>query len=75
MVEVIDSDYRGNVVVIFFNFSNNYCQVHQEDKIALIVFQKIANHTKLEEVSNFDDKTSTGEKGFGSIDLKCRKEL
>ena len=72
---VIDSDYRGNVVVIFFNFSNNYYQIRQRDKTAQKVFQKIVNHTKLEEVSNSDDKTSRGEKGFGSTDLKCRNEL
>ena len=61
--------------MIFFNFSNNYYQICQGDKIVQLVFRKIANHSKLEELSNFDDKTSRGEKGFGSTDLKCPNEL
>ena len=65
---VIDSDYRGKVGVIFFNFSNNFYQICVGDKIAQIVFQKIRNPT-LEEISNFDDKTTRGEGGFGSTTL------
>ena len=29
---VIDSDYRGNVIVIFFNFTSNYYQIRQGEK-------------------------------------------
>ena len=61
--------------MIFFNFSNTYYQIRQVDKIPQIVFQKIAVHAKLEEVSNFDDNTSRSEKGFGSTDLKCQNDL
>ena len=69
---VIDSDYRGNVIVIFFNFSSNYYHIHKGDKIAQIVFQKIANHVKFQEVGNFGNNTSRGTKGFGSTNLtKC----
>ena len=72
---VIDSDYSGNVVMIFVNFLDNNYQILQGDQIAQLVFQKIENHGKLEEIINFDDKTSRGKKGFGSTDLKCRNEL
>ena len=72
---VIDSDYRGNVAMIFFKFSNNYPQIRQRDKTAQIVFKKIASHTKLAEVNNFDDTISRSEKDFGSTDSKCRNDL
>ena len=72
---VIDSDYRGNVAMIFFKFSNNYPQIRQRDKTAQIAFKKIASHTKLAEVNNFDDTISRSEKDFGSTDSKCRNDL
>ena len=72
---VIDSDYRGNVAMIFFKFSNNYPQIRQRDKTAQTVFKKIASHTKLAEVNNYDDTISRSEKDFGSTDSKCRNDL
>ena len=38
---VIDSDYRGNISVIFHNHSGNWLQVHQSEKFAQIAIQKV----------------------------------
>ena len=72
---VIDTDYRGPVSVIFFNFSNRHIEIEKGSRFALIVFQKVANHPVLREVENFEDnKTQRGEASFGSTGLKyvCR---
>ena len=76
LVGVIDFDHRGRVGVIFFNFSRNFYQVSEGNKIAQIIFQKISTPI-LEEVYNFEDKTVRGEIGFGSTDFQktCREDL
>ena len=53
---VIDSDCRGRVGIIFFNFSSNFYQISERVKVAQIIFQKISTPI-LEEVSDFEDKT------------------
>ena len=39
---VIDSDYRGPVSVVFFNFSSRYFEVKKGQGFPQIIFQKIA---------------------------------
>lgn len=39
--EVIDSDYRGPVVVIFLTFPNRYFKIKKVKHFAQIIFQKI----------------------------------
>ena len=63
---VIDSDYRGNISIIFHNYSDNWLQVHQSEKFAQIARQKKAANEVFEEVKNFGDTTERGEGGFGS---------
>ena len=58
---VIDSDYRGNIVVIFHNYSDNWLPIHQSEKTAQIAIQKKALNVVFEEVKNFDDITEDGE--------------
>lgn len=64
-VGVIDSDYRGEVIVALHNDSHNYQYVEPRDRVAqLVVVEYLA--PEIEEV--FEDLTETerGEGGFGS---------
>ena len=65
---VIDSDYRGNISVVFFNFSDKFYHIILGDKIDRIIFQKIRT-SNLEEVSEFNDETERGQGGFGSTNF------
>ena len=74
---VIDSDYRGPVSVMFFNFSNKSIEIEKSNRFCRTVFHKIANHPVLREVVKFEDKTDRGEGSFGSANKKhvCRQDL
>lgn len=62
---VIDSDYRGNLIVILMNNTSNPYEIKKHDRIAQIIFHKIlANETI--EVSEDLDSTERQDKGFGS---------
>lgn len=60
---VIDSSYRGEIIVAIHNDSNETQLVHNGDRIAQLVIQKV-EPTVFEEVSELDE-TSRGESGFG----------
>lgn len=62
-VGVIDSSYRGEIIVAIHNDSNETQLVHNGDRIAQLVIQKV-EPTIFEEVSELDE-TSRGESGFG----------
>ena len=53
---VIDSEYRGSVLVMFFNFSDDWSRKNQGEKFAQIVFHRKANRVELEEVLEFEGK-------------------
>ena len=61
---VIDSDYRGEVGVVLFNFGTEDFTVNMGDKIAQLIFEKIK--TPEVEEKNELDETRRGEKGYGS---------
>ena len=61
----IDSDYRGPVSVIFFNFSNKSIEIEKSNRFFQIAFHKIANHLVLREVVKFKDETDRGARSFG----------
>lgn len=61
---VIDSDYRGDIVVVLHNDSSKIQTVHPNMRIAQIVFQKY-EYFNFEQVDNLED-TSRGDGGFGS---------
>lgn len=63
---VIDSDYRGEVKILFQNHSDKYIAINNNDKIAQIVIERIA-HCKIVEVEDLDN-TARGSNGFGSTD-------
>lgn len=62
-VGVIDSSYCGEIIVAIHNDSNETQLVHNGDRIAQLVIQKV-EPTVFEEVSELDE-TSRGESGFG----------
>jgi len=61
---VIDKDYRGNVMVLLFNFGDSAFNVGRGDRIAQLVLEKISM-AELEELPSLDE-TDRGEGGFGS---------
>ena len=60
----IDSDYRGEIMVILFNFGKEVFRIKKGDRIAQAVLAQIfcANLVISDEL----DKTARGERGFGS---------
>jgi len=61
---VIDSDYRGEVKVLLFNFADSDFKVSKGDRIAQLIVEKYTQ-TEVEEVTEIDN-TERGEGGFGS---------
>ena len=63
-VGVIDSDYRGEVIVALYNHSDLPMTIHKGDRIAQLVVQEYLPFNLLE-TDELDD-TERGESGFGS---------
>ncbi|CAI5450980.1 unnamed protein product [Caenorhabditis angaria] len=61
---VVDSDYRGELKVLLFNFNETDFEVKKGDRIAQLVCEQIA-HCTYEQVESLDD-TERGAGGFGS---------
>jgi deoxyuridine 5'-triphosphate nucleotidohydrolase len=61
---VIDSDYRGEVKVLFNNYTDNEVKFQKGDKVAQLVLERIGL-LAVEEVEDLDE-TVRGENGFGS---------
>ena len=61
---VIDSDYRGEVKILFANPTANSVQVNAGEKVAQIVVERIAL-LDVEELDNLDE-SERGMNGFGS---------
>ena len=60
----IDSDYRGEVMVILFNFSKEDFRIKSGDRIAQAVLSKVSIANLI--VSGNLDETKRGNNGFGS---------
>ena len=60
----VDSDYRGVVSVILFNFGNEPFEVRRGDRIAQLVIQKTVQAEWIE--SDTLDETERKSGGFGS---------
>lgn len=67
-VGVIDSDYRGEIIVALHNDSNIVRVVEKGERIAQIVIMPYLS-VEFEEVDNLDE-TKRGNGGFGSTDKK-----
>ena len=64
---VIDSDYRGEIGVVLFNFSNEDFAVNMGDKIAQLIFEKIKT-PELKETNELGE-TGRGISGYGSTGM------
>jgi len=64
----IDSDYRGEILVILINLSGSSFKINNGDRIAQIVISRV-EQIKWEEISKLK-KTERGEGGFGSTGKK-----
>ena len=64
---VIDSDYRGPVGVVLFNFSDTHFEIERGDKIAQLILEKI-DCPKFNVVDTLPD-TVRGSGGFGSTGI------
>lgn len=65
---VVDSDYRGNVGVVLFNFSDMDFQVKKGDRVAQLICEKIEFPELIEEKENLTE-TGRGDGGFGSTGI------
>lgn len=65
---VIDSEYRGEIQIVFQNCGDTPVIVDEKEKIAQLVIHKLPI-VEIEEVESLDE-TSRGSKGFGSSDKK-----
>ena len=68
---VIDSDYRGEIGVILFNFGNEDFIVNMGDKITKLIFEKIKT-PEIKEVSSLKE-FERGEQGYGSTGTSANK--
>lgn len=63
-VGVIDSDYRGEIIVGLHNSSSEIFRINPNDRIAQLVIVPVATVTYIED--NDLSETERGENGFGS---------
>lgn len=64
---VVDSDYRDEIRVLLFNFTSEPFAIRSGDRIAQIVFERVA-HPDLLESDSLDETGRRG--GFGSTGLR-----
>ena len=67
-VGVVDSDYRGEIIVPVHNDTNNIQYISPDEKIAQLVISEIV-YWDMTEVDNLED-TDRGKGGFGSTGKK-----
>lgn len=63
-IGVIDSDYRGEIMVFFYNYGNKEQVIKNGDRLAQLVIQPYQK-CEIEIVESLED-TERGEEGFGS---------
>ena len=64
----VDSDYRGEVKAILFNFGKEPFTVNRSDRIAQMVITRVARATLIEQ--GYLEDTSRGSGGFGHTGFK-----
>ena len=69
---VIDSDYRGELGVILFNFSDYDFVVNMGDRIAQLIVEKIKT-PKIKEIDSLEG-TDRGAKGYGSTSMNAEQK-
>ena len=68
----IDSDYRGEIGVILFNFSDEEFCINMGDRIAQIIFEKTKTPS-VKETNELGD-TDRGNKGYGSSGISQKDD-
>ena len=66
---VIDSDYRGELGVVLFNFANEDFIVNMGDKIAQLIFEEIKT-LEIKETDSLEEP-GWGSKGYGSTGINA----
>lgn len=61
----VDSDYRGEIVILLINHGEEPCPIERGERIAQIVFAPVAQAVQFQEVAELST-SERGEKGFGS---------
>lgn len=61
----IDSDYRGEISVVFHNLSDVPIKVKEGEAIAQLVFYRLADMYQVQYLNEFPDTTARGAQGFG----------
>lgn len=70
---IIDSDYRGEILVMLFNHGKEDVQIYQGQKFAQLL---IIPYTKMKpELVEQLSKTERGDGGFGSTDIPMQEEI
>ena len=69
---VVDTDYRGELGIVLFNFSDTDFQINMGDKVAQLIFEKIK--TPVFKEVDILEGTNHGNKGFGSTRVKTTSE-
>ncbi|MEK9161487.1 MAG: dUTP diphosphatase [Patescibacteria group bacterium] len=67
MAGVIDASYRGEIIIVLANLSNQDYKIEKGQKIAQMLIQKV-EQVKIEEARELSE-TKRGEDGFGSTGL------
>jgi dUTP pyrophosphatase len=69
---VVDSDYRGPVGILLFNFGKEDFEIKRGDRVAQLILEQIVL-ADVEEVEDLDE-TVRGEGGFGSTGVAAKKQ-
>jgi dUTP pyrophosphatase len=69
----IDSDYRGEIKALLFNFGDDPVTIRRGDRIAQLVISPVAR-VELERVEELSDSVR-GENGFGSTGRRPRVDV
>ena len=67
----IDSDYRGEIIVILINHGKEPFKIEKGDRIAqAVIGQTVSSFISLNKVSQILDDTERSSGGFGSTGIK-----
>lgn len=66
---VVDSDYRGEVMILLFNLSNVEFEVKEGDRIAQLIIEKYTRTDLIDAGEDDLDETVRGAAGFGSTGI------
>ena len=68
---VIDSDYRGEIMIGLANTSNDPIEIREGDKVAQIIIQKHYSDMQINIVDDLD-RTMRGQAGVNSSEMRLR---